>query len=110
MDIAKELGGHIKNLREATKLTQAQLAEASGLSNNFIGLVERGKAVPSIKSLSRIADILGVSLAELFQLSGKESSPSEKLLRELTWLLRNRPIEDIQLVIDIARRTMERLP
>ncbi len=110
MDIARELGSRIKNAREATKLTQAQLAEASGLSINFVGLVERGKAIPSIRSLSRIADILGVSLAELFQLPGKEASLSEKLLSELTWLLRNRPPEDIQFVIDIARRTMERLP
>jgi transcriptional regulator with XRE-family HTH domain len=112
MDITTELGIRIKNLRETVKLTQAQLAEASGLSDNFIGLVERGRAIPSVKSLSKIAEALGVSLAELFRFpdSGEELSPSEKLIRELSWLLKDKPPEDIQLIVDISRRILERLP
>jgi transcriptional regulator with XRE-family HTH domain len=112
MDITTELGTRIKNLRETVKLTQAQLAETSGLSDNFIGLVERGKAIPSVKSLNKIAEALKVSLAELFRFPdvGKELLPAEKLIRELSWLLKDRPLEDIQLITDITRRVLERLP
>jgi transcriptional regulator with XRE-family HTH domain len=112
MDITTELGTRIKNLRETVKLTQAQLAEASGLSDNFIGLVERGRAIPSVKSLSKIAEALKVSLAELFQFPGPggKLSPSERLIKELSWLLKDRPTEDIQLITDITRRVLERLP
>ena len=112
MDIAKELGAKIKELREIARLTQAQLAETSGLSDNFIGLVERGKAIPSVKSLNKIAEALGVTLAELFLFpeTGDSLLPSEKLLKELSWLLKDRRTEDIQLIVDISRRILEQLP
>jgi transcriptional regulator with XRE-family HTH domain len=111
MDINKELGIRIKNFRETVKLTQAQLAEASGLSDNFIGLVERGKAIPSVKSLSKIAQALKVPLADMFRFAETDGQllPAERLTKELTWMLKDRPTEDIQLITDITRRVLERL-
>lgn len=64
--IEQKLGKRIAQLRQKAELTQAQLAEASGYSEDFIGLVERGVNAPSVNGLERIAKAIKVSLKELF--------------------------------------------
>ncbi len=53
-------------LRQAAKLTQAQFAEKSGYSIEFVSLVERGVNAPSIDGCERIAKALKVSVKSLF--------------------------------------------
>ena len=48
----------------------ATVAERAGLSESFLSQVERGRASASIASLRRIADALGVSMADLFEPGG----------------------------------------
>ena len=64
--IEQKLGRRIAQLRQKAGLTQAQLAEASGYSEDFIGLVERGINAPSVSGLERIAKAIKVSIKELF--------------------------------------------
>lgn len=47
-------------------MTQAQLAEACGYSEDFISLVERGINAPSLDGLDRISKALHVRLRDLF--------------------------------------------
>ena len=44
-------------------LTQAELAEKTGLSDNFIGLIERGIKHPTLETLDKIASALEVDLS-----------------------------------------------
>jgi transcriptional regulator with XRE-family HTH domain len=44
------------------KLTQKELGEKVGLTGNMIGEVEAGRVQPSVKSISKLADVLGVSV------------------------------------------------
>ena len=55
----------IKSLREKQKLTQAELAEKLGVSSKTISKWETGKGYPDISLLEPIAEVLGVSVAEL---------------------------------------------
>jgi len=64
--VEQKLGRRISQLRQKAELTQARLAEASGYSEDFIGLVERGINAPSVSGLERIAKVLKVELKELF--------------------------------------------
>ncbi len=48
------VGTKIRKLRESMGLTQEQLAKSVGLSSEFISLLELGKRVPSLDSLSSI--------------------------------------------------------
>ena len=59
------VGKTIRKLRKWKGLTQARLAEAADLSDNFIGYVERGVKTPSLESLERIAKALAVRLHDL---------------------------------------------
>ena len=64
--VAIELGLRIKELREAAGLTQAELAMLSLKSVETISNFERGKTLPSVRTLVALARHLGCSPADLF--------------------------------------------
>lgn len=77
--IMERLGRRIKKLRERKGLTQRELAERSDYQNrSYIANVERGSQNPSLKSISRIASALGITLGELFSNIEKESDGQKK--------------------------------
>ncbi|MFJ5798264.1 helix-turn-helix domain-containing protein [Streptomyces decoyicus] len=59
------LGMRIQALRHDRKLTLQHLAEAADVSVSMLSSVERGQKAPTIVVLARVADDLGVPLAEL---------------------------------------------
>ena len=62
-----QLGKRIRQLRRLRNVTQAQLAEACDLSNNFVALLERGRSSPSLATIHRLAKELQVPVADLFE-------------------------------------------
>ncbi|QZP08977.1 helix-turn-helix transcriptional regulator [Caenibius sp. WL] len=59
-----------RRLREARResgLTQARLAELSGLDRTYISHLERGLANPSLLKMSQLARIVGKSVADLLR-------------------------------------------
>jgi len=73
-----DVGERLRVLRGFRRLTLRAVAERSGLSESFISQVERGRSNASIGSLKRIADALGVSMADLF---GPDGTPGPRVLR-----------------------------
>ena len=65
-NIRKGLGKRIRTLRKLKTFTQEELGETAGLSYKFIGEMERGIVNPSLDSLVRIANALGVKVGDLF--------------------------------------------
>ncbi|MCU7826208.1 helix-turn-helix domain-containing protein [Kitasatospora sp. DSM 101779] len=63
---ARALGARIRGYREARALSLRGLGEAAGASPGFLSQVERGLAGASIGMLRRIADALGLTMADLF--------------------------------------------
>lgn len=59
-------GRNLKNLRKKINLTQEQLAERTGLSVDFIGMIERGERAPSFDTLEIFAKVLKIRVFELF--------------------------------------------
>jgi y4mF family transcriptional regulator len=101
MDILVLLGNRIRQLRKSMKLTQAQLADKSGLSNNFIALLENGKRSASVDTLYRISKVLKVELKELFDFHEKKTK-SQLAMDDLTKLLIRMSTNDIAALIEIA--------
>lgn len=58
-------GTNIKRLREAGKLTQAELGEKIGVSSKTVSKWETGKGLPDISLLQPLAQALGISVIEL---------------------------------------------
>ena len=64
--LSTQLGKRIYQLRKARRLTQAALAERSGISNEFMSAIERGAKLPSLPTLQRIGVALRVGAKDLF--------------------------------------------
>lgn len=60
------LGSNIKKYRQEKEITQLNLAVKSGLSQEYICRVEKGQKYMSLKKLFLLADILGISVNQLF--------------------------------------------
>ncbi len=52
----------IKNRRKILRITQLALSEMAGISLRSLKEIERGKGNPTINSLNKIADILGLEI------------------------------------------------
>ena len=61
------IGGRIRHLRGRRGLTLRQLSERTGLTESFLSQVERDLTSPSIASLQRIANALGLTIGRLFE-------------------------------------------
>lgn len=58
----KEVGKRIKNKRLELKLTQEKLAEKTGLTETYIGAIERATSKCSIETLVTISQSLNMSM------------------------------------------------
>lgn len=65
MDMRKLIGENVRRARLARGLTQEQLAERSGFSQQYISELEHGKRNPTIVSIYEIAQALNVDHLEL---------------------------------------------
>ena len=61
----KVIGENIRRERKKQLLTIEQLAEKAGITDNFLGKLERGEGMPSLPTFESIADALGVSMDSL---------------------------------------------
>lgn len=61
-----KLGIAIRRTRESRSLSLRQFGAMVGLSYPFLSQVERGISSPTVDSLVRIADGLGVDVGDLF--------------------------------------------
>lgn len=74
-EVKRRFGMAVRKARAQAGLSQEGLAAAAGLDRTYIGGVERGERNPSLVSLKKIADGLGLSMSELFadlSASGRE--------------------------------------
>ncbi len=70
------VGARVRSLRRERGLTIEQLASATGLTKGFISQLERDRTAPSLSSIARICDALGVRLSTIF-----EREPGAELVR-----------------------------
>jgi quercetin dioxygenase-like cupin family protein/DNA-binding Xre family transcriptional regulator len=64
--ISVNVGERLRELREARNISMRALATRSGLSANALSMIERGKASPSVSTLYKLADALGISITSFF--------------------------------------------
>lgn len=101
-----EVGPRLRRLRNSRRLTLRAVADAAALSESFLSQVERGKASPSVASLRRIADTLGVGVGDLFD----DGEGASRVLRHADrdelhfgegvrkWLLTPRPLHALEVL------------
>lgn len=65
--LASAIGARVKQERQSRRWTLDQLAEAAGVSRRLVVNVEQGAANPSVGTLLKISDALGVGLPALVE-------------------------------------------
>lgn len=61
-----KIGYKIKAFREASKLTQEQLADLMNCNFKTIGNLENDRTMPDLKQVINLCDVLGITMDELF--------------------------------------------
>jgi transcriptional regulator with XRE-family HTH domain len=61
-----KFGKKLSSLRAQKGITQEDLAEAAGLSVDFLSLIERGRRAPSFKTLEQLSSALSINVKDLF--------------------------------------------
>ena len=67
MDMRKLVGRNAARIRKERGLTQEQLAERSGLSQQYLSGLERGRRNPTLVTVHELAVALGVSHLDLLK-------------------------------------------
>lgn len=65
----------LKELRQASGLSQEELAFKAGLHRTYISQLERGEKSPSLKTLQRLAKALGIKPSDIL-LKAEKKRPS----------------------------------
>ncbi|HLG77972.1 MAG TPA: helix-turn-helix transcriptional regulator [Ktedonobacteraceae bacterium] len=71
-DLQELLGRVIRQERQERHLTIKELGDKAGLSEIYVGEIERGQKYPSARVLESLAEALGLHLDELLELIADE--------------------------------------
>ena len=73
----KSIGKMISSLRKEKGMTQSELAEKMNVTDKAVSKWERDLSCPDINTISKLADVLEVSVDELLQAKKKEYSDTK---------------------------------
>lgn len=106
----QEIGYTLKRLRSERGFTQKELAArvSGGLDYTYIGKIERGEQLPSLKILIALGEALGVPVGAFFAEGTLPRSQARAAMaggkeRELAKELRHLHPDDLPVLIDIVR-------
>lgn len=65
--ISEKLGKNMKRIRAKKKMSQGDIARALEVDRGYISNIENGKKNPTIATIQKLANALGVSAHELLE-------------------------------------------
>ena len=104
-----EIGAKLRELREAKNLSQGDIEKRTGLVRAYTSRVEHGHTVPSIGTLEKYANALGIPLYRFF--TDQESVVKPKLPRSddsSSWGSRSKERDAFQALAKALSRMDER--
>jgi transcriptional regulator with XRE-family HTH domain len=101
--LPREFGARVRALRRVRDLTQAELAKRSALSVDGVRRLERGAYSPSLATLMRLANGLGVTLQQLLAPHAEFTS-----VEDVVAFLRDRPDDEVLWAGGILRALFHR--
>lgn len=83
----KLFGERVKNIRKSRKMTQEKLAETIGIEPAHLCKMENGTHFPSLKTLLKLVNVLGMEIEDFFTFSLNQKNPRyEKLILDIQTL------------------------
>ena len=102
--LAVQFGKAVQARRKLRSMTQAQLAEATELSEEWIRRIERGVGSPSLDAIEVLAKALDCNVAELFSTMTTRDVANVRIGA----LLDNTPVAELSWVEDLIRVAIRR--
>lgn len=102
-DNLKFIGENIRIARKNRNLTIESLSELIGISESFLGTIERGESGLSIETLINVCKALNVSSDSIIMTETELISPSGDKKDILLTLLSNSSDEEITFLIDYIK-------
>jgi transcriptional regulator with XRE-family HTH domain len=65
--ISIDVGGRLRELRQGIGVSMRALARMSGLSANALSMIERGRTSPSVSTLHKLANAMGIPITAFFR-------------------------------------------
>lgn len=94
--LAKLFGDMVRAHRTSLGLTQAQLADAAGVSEEWVRRIERGEASPSFDTIESLSKSLKVAPAELFGGKPVAQSATARPVNQLLAMLSSKSTEELK--------------
>ena len=110
-DYNLKIGRRIFNRRKEKGLTRKQLKNYAGISEIYLGMIERGERGTSIEHMVRIAEVLDMSMDYMILGKEKEFDKADGAVRALDALspAEHKFIEKICRIIKINKRSGDSL-
>jgi transcriptional regulator with XRE-family HTH domain len=103
---AAAVGEQVAHLRQQLRLSQADLADATGLSQQYISEIERGLKLPEVEAIDTLSRALGVlpyHLRVLAGFSGTDAPSVDPQEAELVGIYRSLPALERQRIVRVLR-------
>ena len=97
----KVLGERIKEERKRIHLTQAQLANEVGISDTYMGAIERGERSLTLDTLAKLANRIGVTIDYL--LTDFVDGSNESIIDEFKQIIDNQPLDRKVMALQVLR-------
>lgn len=97
----KKLGERIRTERLRLNLTRAQLAENAGISDTYMGAIERGERSLTLDTLVRLVNRLGVTVDYL--LSDSVTNSDANIMAQFKQVIDCQPLKRKQMAINVLR-------
>jgi transcriptional regulator with XRE-family HTH domain len=99
-EMVENMGQRIRQLRESRAMTQSQLQARSRVSRSYLSRIENGQMTPSLGTLEKISEALGVGLIRFFvpETNG-EALLEDPFIQELRPFLRQLDWEQWQSIL-----------
>ncbi len=105
MDLKKDFGMRLKELRSKKGITQYQLAEIVGIDPKHMSHIETGRSFPKADLIEKFAEALDVEYTKLFRTEHLQSK--DLLLKQIISLLKKANEEELKNIYKIINSLLE---
>ena len=100
MDLKKDFGQRLKELRNKKGITQYQLAELVGIDPKHMSHIETGRSFPKADLIEKFAEALNVDYTKLFRTEHLQSR--KILIAKINELLKASTDEELKIIYKIV--------
>ena len=105
MDLKRDFGLRLKELRNKKGITQYQLAEIVGIDPKHMSHIETGRSFPKADLIEKFADALDIDYTKLFKT--EHLQPKGTLIKQINVLLLKASDEEVKNIYKIINSLLD---